>query len=153
MTVPRPGRRLCRRGAVAMLLGMLLTACSGQTDTVVVSNAMYRPPLGSGVVGVAYLTIESRTADRIVGVSSSAAKMVEIHSTVFEGSMASMQPLATLDLPANTPVELSAGGRHLMVIEPQPVVSMETFPITIQLESGRILNIDCAIDRLTKTSG
>lgn len=153
MMVSSSGRRLCRRGAVALLLSMPLVACSGQTETVVVSNAVYRPPLGSGSVGVAYLTIESRTADRIVGVSSSAAKLVEIHSTVFEGSMASMQPLNILDLPANTPVELSAGGRHLMVIEPQPVVRMDTFPITIQLESGRILNIDCAIDRLTNTSG
>lgn len=143
---------LNRRAIVSVLAAMTLMSCIQATDEVVVSDAVYRPPLGAGVVGVAYLTIESPTADRIVGVSSPAARAVEIHSTVFEGAMASMHPQQTLELPPNTPVELSAGGRHLMVIEPQSVVSMDTFPITLQLESGRTLNIQCAIDR-PATSG
>lgn len=129
------------------LVATVLAACGGEGDAVHVTNATYRAPLGSGSVGVGYMTIESRATDQIVAVASPAARSVEIHSTVFNGATASMRPTPTLDLPANTPVKLAAGGVHLMVIEPQRIESGATFPVTLQLASGRTLNVELAVDQ------
>ena len=145
MIISPPAVRSRRWAFVLMLSALFSAACSSADDAVKVTDATYRPPLGNGTVGVAYMTIESGVADRVVEVSSPAARRVEIHSTVFEGAMASMQPSANLDLPANTPVQLAPGGIHLMVIDPQPIETKGSFPVTIRLESGRTIEIDCAV--------
>lgn len=145
MITSPPVIRSRTRALALTLCALFLAGCTPADDGVTVTDAIYQPPLGAGTVGVAYMTIESAAADRVVGVSSPAARAVEIHSTVFDGAMASMQLSDTLELPANTPVPFTPGGRHLMVIDPQPIENIDSFPITIRLESGRSIDIDCAI--------
>ena len=105
----------------------------------VIEDALFRPPLGSTGIGVAYFTIRSDRDDRIVAVSSPAAASIEIHASVTEGGNVSMQRLEGVDLPAGKTVKFESGGMHLMVFSPRVSGEALTFPITIELQSGDAL--------------
>jgi copper(I)-binding protein len=113
-------------------LALLLSACGGATVSLTVEDAAYRAPLTDGGVGVAYFSITSSTADRITGVSSPNADRVEMHNTVTTDGLASMERVDSVELPAGQTITFAPRGLHLMVISPDA-----TFPIQIQLESGR----------------
>lgn len=118
-------------------LALFLSACGGTTVSLTVEDATYRAPLTDGGVGVAYFAIMSSTADRITGVSSPQADRIEMHTTVTTDGLASMERLDSVELPAGQAVRFEPRGLHLMVFSPQPVAPGATFPIQIQLESGR----------------
>lgn len=118
-------------------LALLLSACGGANLSLKVDDATYRAPLTDGGVGVAYFSITSSTADRITGVSSPKAERIEMHNTVTKDGLASMERADFVELPAGQTVTFEARGRHLMVFSPQPVAPGATFPIQIELESGR----------------
>jgi copper(I)-binding protein len=48
----------------------------------------------------AFMRLTSRSAARLVGVSSPVAGVAEIHQTKMEGGVARMRPVAGIDLPA-----------------------------------------------------
>jgi len=129
------------RTLMTIALTSLAVACGGQTESLTVADASYRPPLVEGGVGVAYFSITSNTADRITGVSSPQAKAVEIHESTSSGGMARMNRLDGVDLPAGKTVTFGPGGLHLMVIAPEIAAANATFPIQITLESGRVETI------------
>lgn len=133
------------RALLPMCLAVGLAACSPTPADVSVDEAVFRPPLGLGTVGVAYLDIRSNTADAIVGVDSQQAVAVEIHQTIVEGAQTTMRPVERVELLANQTVSFAPGGLHLMVIDPQPTDDAQTFPVTIRLESGRTLSVECAV--------
>lgn len=123
---------------IAMASALMLAACGGQTVSLTVDDAAYRAPLVEGGVGVAYFSITSNVADRIVAVSSPEAASVEIHASgESAGGMSSMQKLDSVELPAGQRVTFGPGGLHLMVFSPRALRANATFPIQITLESGR----------------
>jgi len=124
-----------KRLIAAIALG--LAACGQGATPLAVSDTLYRPPLGMSGIGVAYFSVTSPIADRIVGVSSPQAEKVEAHTSVNEGGQASMKHLAEIDLPAGKPVIFAPNGMHLMVFSPKPLAPGATFPIQIDLQSGR----------------
>jgi copper(I)-binding protein len=126
--------------AVASLA--LAVAGCGEPTGFTVKDAAFQPPLGAGDVGVAYFTIRSAKADAIVKVSSPAAKAVEIHEMKMAGDMMSMARRDTVDLPAGRAVEFKPNGLHLMVFSPDLAEHPQTFPITIQLQSGLTKTIE-----------
>lgn len=144
MTLGARRRAIAVRVWLSAVLATLVIACAPSPE-LEIRDAAYRPPLGAGTVGAAYFSIESSTEDRIVAVSSELASAIEIHETIVENGRVSMRPLPEFELPAGETVSLSPGGVHLMVIGPYPLEDRATFPITIQLESGRILNAECAV--------
>ncbi|RYG33160.1 MAG: copper chaperone PCu(A)C [Burkholderiales bacterium] len=129
-----------KRLIAAIALGLTacgLAACGQGAAPLQVTEATYRAPLGSTGIGVAYLSVTSPSADRIVGVSSPQADRVEMHASVMSGDQVSMKQLQEVVLPAGKPVEFAPGGMHLMVFGPKPLAEGATFPIQIELESGR----------------
>ena len=110
-----------------------------------VLSATYRPPLGGGSMGVAYLTLRAAQDEQIVGASSPMAQMIELHETVVDGGQATMKSVPTLELPAGETVEFKPGGLHLMVHGPQPVEPGAVFPIELTLASGAKVTADCAL--------
>lgn len=129
---------------VAFLLFALAACSGGQTVSLTVEDATYRAPLVDGGTGVAYFSITSNIADRIVGLSSPDAGSIEIHESIEAGGMASMHRIESVELPAGKPVVFGPGGLHLMVLSPTPQHANATFRIQIQLESGRTQTISFA---------
>lgn len=124
-----------KRATAAIVLALGLAAC-GQGAGVHIENAEFRAPLGSSGIGVAYFTITSDKADRIVAIFSPEAEKIEIHSSVTQGGNVSMKQLDGVDLPAGETVRFAPGGMHLMVFSPRGVSPEGAFPITIELQSG-----------------
>ncbi|HEX5007435.1 MAG TPA: copper chaperone PCu(A)C [Hyphomonadaceae bacterium] len=123
------------RTLAALVLAIGLAAC-GQGAGLAIEDAQFRPPLGSTGIGVAYFSIRSATADRIVSITSPDADSIEIHGSVTTGGNVSMQQLDGVDLPAGKEVKFESGGKHLMVFSPRVSGKALTFPITIELQSG-----------------
>lgn len=123
--------------ALGFAFGLVLAAggCAPGPD-VTVGNPRFQAPLGGGEVGVAYFTIRSARPDRIVNVSSPAAKAVEMHTMVMNGDMMSMSRTPTVDLPAGKVVEFKPSGLHLMVFSPSLATAGGAIPITFELQSG-----------------
>jgi hypothetical protein len=120
----------------------MLTACSGASTPLEVLDARCRPPLGSGAVAVGYMTLRSSSGDRVVSVSSTAARAVEIHESVQTGGVSRMNRLESLELPAGESVVFEPGGRHLMIFDPLEFGPSATIPITIKLESGASVAVE-----------
>lgn len=114
-----------------------LAACGQGGAQLTVEKAEYRAPLGASGIGVAYFSVTSAKADRIVGVSSPQAGRVEMHASVTEGTRTSMKRQQAVALPAGKTVIFGPNGLHMMVFAPQPLQPGATFPIQIELESGR----------------
>lgn len=124
-----------KRLIAAIALG--LAACGQGAASIAVDDTQYRAPLGASGIGVAYFSITSPEADRIVGVSSPQADHIEMHTSVSEGTQVSMKRLYEVELPAGKPVIFGPNGMHLMVFSPKPLADGATFPIQIDLQSGR----------------
>ncbi|MBK8161500.1 MAG: copper chaperone PCu(A)C [Rhodospirillaceae bacterium] len=55
-------------------------------------------------------------ADRLLSLSSSAARMAELHVTKMDGDVMKMEAAGIIDLPPNTTVEMKPGGLHVMLV-------------------------------------
>lgn len=129
------------RGLMVACAVSVVAGCGGSRDAFDVAEAVYRPPLGASDVAVAYGVITSSQADRIVSVSSPHARAVEMHETVSDGSSSRMQRIDGLQLLPGESVVFAPGGRHFMVIGPDPLPlpgePPASFPIQFQFESGK----------------
>lgn len=83
----------------------------------------------------AFMSLSSKEGVRIIGASSPAAGVTEIHSMVMEDGVMKMRPLPFLDVPAGATVDLMPGGYHIMLMQLKaPLVEGSTIPITLSVE-------------------
>ena len=102
---------------VAMTL-CLLTAASTRTGDLEVAHAWARPTVPSASEGVVYLTIfnHGKAADALTGVSTSAAKRAELHTSDMIGGMMQMRAATSFAIPAGGSLALEPGGDHIMLL-------------------------------------
>jgi copper(I)-binding protein len=116
---------------------------------VAVNGAWVRATVPGQTIAGAYLKITSASTAYLVGGSSPVAKAVELHQMSLENNVMKMRPLARLELPAGSAVELKPGGYHLMLIDvAHPLVAGERVPLKLMLEDkdGRRHTIDVVAD-------
>ena len=65
----------------------------------------------------AFMRLTARSATSLVGVSTTAAGITELHEMKMNGDVMTMRELPALDLPAGESVELQSGGRHIMLMD------------------------------------
>jgi copper(I)-binding protein len=99
---------------LATLLLLLMTRVV-QAD-VEVENAWMRLLPPTSKMTAAYMTLKSDRADRLLGASSEAATVVEIHQSKLEDGVMSMEEVSCVELPAGQIVELKPQSYHLMVM-------------------------------------
>jgi periplasmic copper chaperone A len=86
----------------------------------------------------AFMKLTAREPMQIVGVTSSAAGVAEVHEMKMEGDVMRMRAVPRLDLPAGKTVELKPGGYHLMLLDlKQPLASGGTVPLTLMLRDAK----------------
>jgi copper(I)-binding protein/putative copper export protein len=93
-----------------------------------------------GSTGGVFLALENSTAqgDRLVGATTEVARAVELHRTMMDGDVASMESQLSYELPAGGRLEFAPGGDHLMLIDlHRDLTTGERFAITLQFASGR----------------
>ena len=113
-----------------------------------VSNAWARATPPGAKDGVAYLTIESPTADRLVSASTPVAKKAELHTMSMQGMVMKMRPLAGLDIPAGQPVTLKPGGEHVMLMGlDHPLREGQTFPLTLDFSNAGPRTVTVTVEK------
>lgn len=102
---------------LTLAAALLLTGVAPKNE-VTIGDAWVREPNPARSVTAAFMTLENPTdhAIAMVGASSTAAEVVEMHEmTMAEGTM-SMRQVDRIEIPANGRVKLEPGGLHLMLI-------------------------------------
>lgn len=124
------------------------SATSAQTSQQEVTSAWARATSGTGQPGVAYLTIQSPTADRLVAASTPIAKKAELHTMSMSGGVMQMRPVAGIDIPAGQPLTLKPGGEHIMLLGlNHPLQEGQNFPLTLTFEKGGTRTVNVAIEK------
>jgi copper(I)-binding protein len=131
--------------AAALLAVLCTAAVRASTAPIVVSNVWSRPATGTAVV---YATIANHgtVADKLIGATSPVATRVELHESSetkmpgmqmsmgnmpMSGSMMSMQPVASIPVPARGTATLAPGGYHLMLDLRHDIHAGETIPLRL----------------------
>lgn len=101
-----------------LVLTLTLSACSaGGTGDIEVHGAWVRPT-ASGENAAVYLTLHNHSSkgDELIGASSNAADMVEIHESKMENDMMQMNMIPSLPIAAGEEIAFAPGGLHIMLI-------------------------------------
>lgn len=115
-------------------------------ESVRVSDAWARATILASRPGAAYLTIESASEDRLVGVTTPVAGHVMIHAIESDGDVSRMKHIKTLELPAGERITFAPGGMHLMLMGLQDKLSEGmTFPMTLSFENAGEVTVEVLV--------
>ena len=99
---------------------------------------------GDTGTGAVYITLRNTgpDPDALVGASSEAAEVVELHETIRDGEVMRMRPVGTLALPAGATLAMKPGGLHIMLIHLKRTLHAgDTVPLTLTFEHGAALTL------------
>jgi copper(I)-binding protein len=133
---------------VAVAAATVLTAGAAWAASSVQVTGAWSRPAPAGGNGVVYATLTSTgRADHLVSASSPVAGRIEIHESMVMGGKAMMHSHpGGLDLAADKPVVLAAGGYHLMLIGLKtPLKVGETLPLTLKFQKAGTLVVQVPV--------
>jgi copper(I)-binding protein len=85
----------------------------------------------------AFMRLTSKTPAKLIGASTPAAGVTEIHQSTMEGGVMRMRPVDAIELPAGQAVERKPGGYHVMMMQVSPALKEgQTVPLTLVIETG-----------------
>jgi copper(I)-binding protein len=120
-----------------LALFALLLAGSAWAQTVKVDDAWARAASPGQTATGAFMTLTAPEGAQLVGVSSPAAGVAEVHEMKMEDGVMKMRAVAALDLPAGKPVELKPGGYHVMLMDLKaPLAPGSAVPLTLVLRDA-----------------
>ena len=121
----------------SIALAAALLAGTAFAQPVKVEGAWARASVQGQTGSGAFMKITAAERQTLVGVTSPAAAVAEVHEMKLEGDVMRMRPVASLDLPAGTPVELKPGGYHVMLLDLKaPLVPGTSVPLTLLLRGA-----------------
>jgi periplasmic copper chaperone A len=122
--------------ALPLLLWLPLVSCS-QHALIKVENVWARDTVGRTANAAVFMTISSNIPDRLLAASTQAANKTDL-MTIADGSGAmKMTYVKAIDIPANTPVSLNAGGPHVWLADlEQPLRAGQSFPLLLDFEKA-----------------
>jgi copper(I)-binding protein len=125
-------------------LCLLPLATPAQAQTVRVEDPWSRAT-APGRPGVIYLNL-SGGPDRLVGVTSDAGGMTELHETIVENGITRMRPIGGVLISPGTRTRLAPGGMHIMLMGlKKPLKQGDTIKLTLAFERARPLIIDVPV--------
>lgn len=123
------------RAAAALLA---LSAGSVWAQPVQVSNAWVRTTVPGQQSTGAFMALTASTAMKLVGVSTPAAGIVEVHEMKMDGDIMRMREVPQLELPAGKTVALKPGGLHVMLMDlKQPFTKDARVPFTLHFKDAK----------------
>jgi copper(I)-binding protein len=140
---------MVKRGLLAAVAGLVIASTAlGQTGLLEVTSPWARATPPKAENGVAYLTIQSPTADRLLSVASPVAKKAELHTMEMSGMVMKMRPLTSLDIPAGQPVTLKPGAEHVMLLGlNEPLREGQAFPLTLTFEKAGAREVTVMVEK------
>ena len=125
---------LCRLLAAVLVLA---TSAVAFAQPVQVSNAWMRPTVPGQQATGAYMSLTAPKALTLVGISTPAAGIAEVHEMKMDGDVMKMREIPALALPAGKTVNLKPGGLHVMLMDlKQPVAKDTRVPMTLRFKDA-----------------
>ena len=123
----------------ALILIAAMTFGSAQAQTIEVKDAWVRATVAGQMATGAFMAITAKADTKLVGVSSPAAGITQIHEMKMEDGVMKMRALdGGLDLPAGKPVQFQPGGYHLMLMDLKaPLANNSLIALTLVLRDGK----------------
>ena len=124
----------------SMLRNCALIACLLAVPAWAQTVTVNRPWVRGTVIGQTatgtFMELKSVEGATLVGVSSPACKLAQIHRMVMDKNVMKMQAIPKLDLPAGKTVLLEPGSYHIMLTGLlRPLKQGETVDLTLKLET------------------
>jgi copper(I)-binding protein len=121
---------------------LVLTAALGSARLaaaqVVISEPWVRGTVEGQTSTVAYMTLKSGVATRLVSVTSPLAARCTVHEMTMDGNLMRMRALDALQIPAGATVRLEEGHDHLMLEGlKRPIKAGETVSLTLQFVDSK----------------
>ena len=118
-----------------------------ETDQLAIYDAFIPAPPAD--IASLYFSMVDRggDGDRLLGVTTEAAVMTHLHSTVTDGDSSRMLPVeGGIVLPPDGMTELEPGGLHVMLMNVQPrLVAGDTVVVTLQFERAGPVTIEVPV--------
>jgi len=129
----------------------LISALPAFAQDITVVDAYARSTSPSAKTGAAFLVIENHTGqdDRLIGVASAAAKMVELHAHVEneQGVMSMIHMKEGIALPKDGMIVMQRGGEHVMFMGlTGPFEQGKMIPLTLTFENAGVVEIEVPVD-------
>lgn len=119
------------------LFPLFAIASCAQPAGLEVKDAWTRDTIGSTANAAVFMTISSGAPDRLVSAATPVAKKTDLMTMKGGSSAMEMKYLQGIDIPANTPVSLNAGGLHVWLADlNQPLKAGQTFPLFLKFEKA-----------------
>ena len=135
-----------------LVLGFVLSAPAAAKDYMQgdlhIMAPWSRPLPAVSVNGAAYMTLMNTgsSADRLVSVSTPAAKKAELHNHFMEGGLMKMRPVEAVEVPPGGSATLQPGGLHVMLMGlTQPLVEGRSFPLTLNFEHAGSVEVQVTV--------
>jgi copper(I)-binding protein len=124
--------------AMALSLTAACMAASAQSTPVKVEGAWARATVQGQKGTGAFMSLTSKDATQLVGVSTPVAGVAEVHEMKMDGDVMKMRALPLLDLPAGKKVDLKPGGYHIMLMDLKaPLAKDSTVPVTLLFKDAK----------------
>lgn len=126
--------------ACFLLPAMLATTAIGQpvAPAVKVEGAWARASVQGQKATGAFMKLTARDGTKLVGASSPAAGVTEVHEMKMDGNVMTMRAVPALELPAGKVVELKPGGYHVMLMDLKaPLVKDSRVPLTLTFKDAK----------------
>ncbi|WP_435627321.1 copper chaperone PCu(A)C [Candidatus Ferrigenium straubiae] len=117
------------------LLAALLLSVGAHAGDIQVEGAWTRATLPGQDMAMVYMSITSKQAATITGVSTTVAKTAEMHTMEHKGGMMKMYEVKSISLPANARLDMNMHGYHLVLngLKAQ-LKAGATVPLTLNIE-------------------
>lgn len=135
--------------AIALTLGSILALPPGaEASSVMLMKAYARASATpTAQAGAAYVSLMLHgDADRLVGVSSPAAKVAGLHQTQAMDGVMKMEHVDGIDIPANGKLEMKPGGYHIMLMGlTQPLKEGDEIELTLTFEKAGEIKVKARV--------
>jgi len=116
------------------ILTVMLLSFNAHAGDIQIHAAWSRATAPGQANGMADITLTSKQAATLVGVSSTAAKSTEMHSMSHSDGMMKMREVKAIELPANEAFNFNENGYHLMLIGlSNPLIAGDSVPLRLRI--------------------
>ena len=125
---------------MVLLTGVLSLSAAAQVKLadVTVKDAWVRTTVPGQKGTGAFMSITAKSDLRLVGASSAAAGVTEVHEMKMNGDVMQMRAVSGIDLPAGKAVALQPGGFHVMLLDLKTALPKNaTVPLTLLFKDAK----------------
>ena len=123
-------------------------ATAGEAHGIQIHDPWARASAGMAAAAGAFMMIYNKgdADDRLIGASTPAAGMTQVHETAVTDSVMTMRHVEAIAIPAGGKVELAPGGLHVMLMKlAAPLKEGTHFPLTLTFEKAGTVQIDVPV--------